>query len=116
MTVALIIYFISMLGGLSGFLVVLAVVLLFCSVSYFFYHLMEGKEPKNSKKFTMIMGLSVFLFALNVMIPKECTAWLMLGGYTLQTAYESEDGKKYRKIILKKIEDSVIEEPKKITK
>ena len=58
-----------------------------------------------------IVWTSVFV-TLNTIIPKEKTAWLMLGGYISQTVYESEDGQKYRKLIMNKIDKAIGETEK----
>ena len=120
MTIAFIIYLVGLIGNLNiAFVVTLCIsaawVILqgvrrvnFADTHSFPYtkevdalRLQINKSLKDSIIYAAI------ILSLGTILPKEKTAWLMLGGYISQTVYESEDGQKYRKLIMQKIDEAI---------
>lgn len=125
MTLAFLIYFVSQLQAFSSFAFTMAIItgigglfvalIRYLTISPAEYYECEGGDEKKKKTMKIVYSLfaACFIFSsIGTIIPKEKTAWLMLGGYAAQTVYESEDGIKYRKLIIQKIDEDLIEKTK----
>ena len=125
MTIAFIIYLVGLIGNLNtafavtfcisaGWVIVQGARRVNFADTYSFPYtrdvdalrLQIDKSLKNSIIYAAI------ILSLGTILPKEKTAWLMLGGYISQTVYESEDGQKYRKLIMQKIDKAIGETAK----
>ena len=125
MTIAFIIYLVGLLGSLKAVTLILAIpsfayMLAQCirRVNFSEVHRLPYNEAEEDLRLRInktlkncIVWTSIFV-TLNAIIPKEKTAWMMLGGYITQTVYESEDGQKYRKLIMQKIDEAIGETAK----
>lgn len=121
MTLAFLIYFVAFLGKLSftlwvffcGSLVAtVAAGIHFATKGTMIYDPDDSKMRKATKGFKYCVIASAILLGTIAIVPSEKTAWLMLGGFALQEAYESEEGAKIRKIISRKIDEALEEEVK----
>lgn len=119
MSLALLVYAISLLGPLTVFSIVLVLVALVTALC-FAMHLVdigngcypgeEEQRTKSSRKYrkaSLILAFCLSLFV--VFTPSEKTAWLMTGAMVAQNVYESEAGDKLKKIVANKL-DSILDE------
>lgn len=125
MTIAFIIYLVGLIGNLN----IAFVVTLFISAAWvivqgvrranfsdnYCFPYTKGEDDLRlqiNKSLKNSIIYAAIILSLGTILPKEKTAWLMLGGYISQTVYESEDGQKYRKLIMNKIDEAIGETAK----
>lgn len=107
MTIAILVYLVGLLPNLIVFLYCLGMTCGAIAYMSVFYSLLEKGKIIFSRVVIFSAIVCFFSFGLKVFIPSEKTAWLMLGGYAVQTAYESEEGQQYRKLIHKKVQEAL---------
>lgn len=113
MTLAFLIYLVSFLPKLASIFMFLGVASLIIAGLFALAWVISrdgvscGKPLKWNKMTSWLIATGIFLITLNAAIPEEKTAWLMIGGYAAQTAYESEEGQKYKKLIFQKIDEAL---------
>ena len=128
MELSLLVYLISVLGNLNpalGFLTVVGLTLAgFFGIGFFIARSEYAKESTLAlikKVFTISLSVACVAAFLNIILPNEKTAYVMLGAYATQKAAEDprtqEIGNKVLKIVNSKM-DSYIEElvDKKVVK
>ena len=115
MTLAFLIYAVSLLPSLIVFFVIAVGVLAFFALMIVVFNdhentyrgRGEAKKPLPYNTLKKITAGIIFSALTVTLLPSEKTAWLMLGGYTAQTVYESAEGQKYKKLIMKKIDEVI---------
>ena len=115
MTLAFLIYIVALLPSLSTFFFVAMLAFIF-SLPIILLLWSDYGNDENKPMFIKfikraIFGV-VFCGVMTTIIPKEKTAWWMLGGYAAQTVYQSEEGTKYRQLIMQKIDEAITEKTK----
>lgn len=121
MTIAILVYLVALLPSLATFLLTLGVIGCISVGIYTFIWAVShdgtfDNPIKWSKKVTLVVFAIIFCFFCRALLPSEKTAWLMLGGYAVQTAYESEEGQQYRKLIHKKVQEALGETVEQVKK
>lgn len=112
MEFALIIWIVSMLPKMSAFIVLFIIsIIVFIIVTTMVYGLVveEWFYSKYSKLCNWLIGIVIALSLVQVVLPSERTAWLMIGGYAGQKALESDTAKKVGLIVEKKL-DTILQE------
>ncbi len=117
MSIAFLIYLVALLPKLSAFFGGLAgvggIVFGWYSFLWFLTRGDSNSFPWN-KLANKLAVVCLVLGFITTALPSEKTAWLMLGGWAVQTAYESEDGQRFKKLILEKVEDAIKEKAEEI--
>ena len=107
MTIALLVYITALLNPLSFLLFCIIVV---CAISIIGVDIYGVDPMPIIKKLGVIAAIAAVSL---VVVPTEKTAWLMVGGYAAQTAYQSEEGVKYRQLLLDKVESVLTQDKNK---
>lgn len=113
MTLALLIYAVSLLSRVE-----LAVILVLtaCAFVPIFCGMMTGKDETVFRLYKKSIVIAFIAAVVGFLAPSEKTAWLMIGGYTAQSVYESEAGEKLKKIVSNKLDEILDEQLAKSTK
>lgn len=121
MTIAFLIYAISILDNLHALAgVFLASVVAFLMLMGFMY-MSASVDDEHEKQKTILMWVRRVVVGtaiggmVMVFVPSSKTAWLMIGGYAAQSAFESETGEKLKAIVNAKLDEILAEQlaPKK---
>jgi len=101
MELALFIWFAGVAGNFQfvvGFLTFIA------TVCFAFYVGWQVEHEQQVKWKLKLSGLFLGTFVCAT-LPSERTLWLMAAGYTAQTVFQSETGKKLQQLVDKKLDD-----------
>lgn len=116
MELALVIWAITSLNAIGGFLFTVGIVLTFVA-GFNAINLVLNKnteaEAKNIRKYMWRFSIAAtIVFAFLTILPTTKTGWMMAGGYVAQTAVQSDSAKKFAKIVDLKLEEVLDEATK----
>lgn len=106
MELAFVVYLISILENIAGLLLFITAMCGLLAFFIGFFQILEG-EIENKKTLVFLIILTVFFGSLRAMMPSQKQAYIILGAYTTQKVYESDEAKQIGNKILKIVNDKL---------
>lgn len=120
MELALLVWLISMLGGIHALFAIIAAIFGIIAILYFLSKIDDYDTPVKYRWPLLYSGIAVLCIAINIALPSEKTAYIMVGAYATQQIAQDPKvqqlGAKTLKLIESKLDEYVAEAEKAVAK